>query len=129
MSTSHEGWNARSTRRSLLRQAGGAVGATVAGSSLLAACGGGSGGGSGHATVEFWDMLWGLDKYEAVARGLVAEYNKAHPNVTVKYRLIPWTSFYEVFSTAVASGTTPDVSTGASTRRSSSTRRSRRSTT
>lgn len=114
MSTSYDGWNVPSTRRGLLRKAGGAFGATVAGSSLLAACGGGSGGDSGgHAKVEFWDMLWGLDKYEKTARGLVAEYNKANPNVTVTYRLIPWTSFYEVFSTAVASGTTPDVSTGA----------------
>jgi len=115
VSTSHHSWDSPRTRRSLLRQAG-AAGATLAGSSLLAACGGGGGGtsgGGGHATIEFWDMQWGTDRYEQTARSLVAAYEKANPNVTVRYRLIPWTSFYETFSTAVASGTTPDVSTGA----------------
>lgn len=102
------------SRRSLLKAAG-AAGASLTGASLLAACGssGGGGGSGGAATIEFWDMLWGLDRYEPTARALVAEWNRANPDLQVKYRLIPWASFYEVFSTAVASGTTPDVSTGA----------------
>jgi multiple sugar transport system substrate-binding protein len=98
------------SRRSLLKGVG--VAAAAISAPTLAACGTG-GAGSGVTTIEFWDMLWGLDRYEATAKDLVAEYNRSHPDVVVNYRLIPWAGFYEVFATAVASGTTPDVSTGA----------------
>jgi multiple sugar transport system substrate-binding protein len=58
-------------------------------------------------------MQFGGDAYEPSARELVATFMREHPDIKVEYRLVPWTNFYEVFSTAVASGTTPDVSTGA----------------
>ncbi len=104
------------TRRTLLRGAG-VAGATLLGSSLLAACGGGSGATTAASnepvTIEFWDMLWGTGGvYQKTAKQLIAKYEAANPNVTIKYRIIPWANFFETFSTAVASGTTPDISTG-----------------
>jgi multiple sugar transport system substrate-binding protein len=104
------------TRRTLLRGAG-VAGATLFGSSLLAACGGSGGGatsaGAGEpVTLEFWDMLWGTGGvYEKTARQLIGQYEAANPNVTIKYRIIPWANFFETFSTAHASGTTPDIGT------------------
>jgi multiple sugar transport system substrate-binding protein len=103
-------WHEQSvTRRAMLRRAG-VAGVALAGSPLLTACGGTS---SGSGTIEFWDMVWGGDDYESAAHALIAEFEKAQPGIKVNYRLLPWTSFYEVFATAVSSGTTPDVSTGA----------------
>ena len=68
-----------------------------------------------QVTIDFWDMDWGgiESTYEKAALSIVARYEKENPGVTVNYRVIPWTTFYEVFATAIAAGTTPDISTGA----------------
>jgi multiple sugar transport system substrate-binding protein len=67
------------------------------------------------ASITFWDMDWGGVEatYQQTALELIGEYEKAHPGVTISYRIVPWTTFYEVFATAIAAGTTPDISTGA----------------
>ena len=63
--------------------------------------------------LHFWDMLWGPAQYIDAAKGLVDEFNKAHPGIQVEYRTIPWNNWYQTFLTAVGSGTAPDLSTGA----------------
>jgi multiple sugar transport system substrate-binding protein len=98
------------TRRELLRQAG-AAGVALAGTSVLAACGGGGGDetADGKVTLQFWDEVWGGDQYQPTVDKLLAEFQKANPDIAVEYRSVPWANFYEVYNTAIASGTTPDV--------------------
>jgi multiple sugar transport system substrate-binding protein len=79
---------------------------------LLSACGGGAGAG-GKVQLNFWDMLWGPDEYIDAAKKLVSQFNQQHSNIEVTYQSIPWTNWYQTFTTAIGSGTAPDVSTGA----------------
>jgi multiple sugar transport system substrate-binding protein len=103
-----------------------------AGTALLAACGasgGGTGGepaagapteaaaGAGAATgaggeIQFWDMVWGPPAYIDTAKKVVDQFNTANTGVTAAYQSNPWASWPQVFTTAVGSGTAPDVSTG-----------------
>lgn len=64
-------------------------------------------------TIDFWDMIWGGPEYPVAAQALVDKYNAEHPEVQVVYRSVPWTNWYETFVTAIASGSAPDLSTGA----------------
>lgn len=64
-------------------------------------------------SIDFWDMIWGGPTYPAAAQALVDKYNAEHPDVQVVYRSVPWTNWYETFVTAIASGSAPDLSTGA----------------
>jgi multiple sugar transport system substrate-binding protein len=64
-------------------------------------------------TLNFWDMQWGAAEYAVSAQKLVDRYNQEHPDVHVVYRSVPWTSWFSTFTTAVASGSAPDISTGA----------------
>lgn len=64
-------------------------------------------------TIDFWDMIWGGATYPAAAQALVDKYNAENPDVQVVYRSVPWTNWYETFVTAIASGSAPDLSTGA----------------
>lgn len=66
------------------------------------------------AEIEFWDMIWGSKEYPVAAQALVDEFNASQDDVEVNYRSVPWSGWYETFVTAVASGSAPDVSTGAS---------------
>lgn len=63
--------------------------------------------------VDFWDMIWGGPEYPVAAQAMVDKYNTEHPDVQVVYRSVPWTNWYETFVTAIASGSAPDISTGA----------------
>jgi len=63
--------------------------------------------------LQFWDMIWGPPEYIDTGKALVAQFNQEHPDITVTYRSIPWTNWYQTFLTAIGSGTAPDVSTGA----------------
>ncbi|UFU06228.1 ABC transporter substrate-binding protein [Ruania halotolerans] len=59
-------------------------------------------------------MVWGTGApYTEVAETIAAEYDPGdlHP---VQYQSIPWANWYQTFTSAVASGTGPAVSTGAS---------------
>jgi multiple sugar transport system substrate-binding protein len=66
-----------------------------------------------HVDVQFWDMIWGGPEYIDAGKALVAQFNQEHPDITVTYRSIPWTNWYQTFLTAIGSGTAPDISTGA----------------
>lgn len=63
--------------------------------------------------LQFWDMVWGPPEYIDTAKQLVDQFNQEHPNIKVKYQSTPWNNWYQTFSTAIASGTAPDISTGA----------------
>jgi multiple sugar transport system substrate-binding protein len=66
-----------------------------------------------HVDLQFWDMIWGGPEYIDSGKALVAQFNQEHPDITVAYRSIPWTNWYQTFLTAIGSGTAPDLSTGA----------------
>jgi multiple sugar transport system substrate-binding protein len=104
------------SRRQVLKFAAGGAAAALA-APLLGGCAPGGGGGSsgGKTTLQFWDMDWGgtESSYQSAALQLIHQYEQANPDVTIDYRVLPWTTFYTIFSTAVAGGTTPDISTGA----------------
>lgn len=113
------------SRRRFLRGLGVGAGAT-----LLAACGGttgtptggqataGAGGAAAPAAggaageVQFWDMVWGPPEYIDTAKKTVEQFNQANPSIKASYQSNPWSSWPQVFTTAVGSGTAPDISTG-----------------
>src|ERR1700747_2632481 len=66
-----------------------------------------------HLDLRFWDMIWGPPEYIDAGKALVEQFNQQHPDITVTYRSIPWTNWYQTFLTAIGSGTAPDLSTGA----------------
>jgi multiple sugar transport system substrate-binding protein len=66
-----------------------------------------------HVDLQFWDMIWGPAEYIDTGKALVAQFNQEHPDITVTYRSIPWSNWYQTFVTAIGSGTAPDLSTGA----------------
>jgi multiple sugar transport system substrate-binding protein len=69
-----------------------------------------SSGASGDVT--FWDMIWGPTVYIDTAKATSEGYSTVNPAVKVTYQSQPWTSWPQVFTTAVAAGSPPDVSTG-----------------
>ena len=66
-----------------------------------------------HVDLQFWDMIWGGPEYIDTGKALVAQFNQEHPDITVTYRSVPWTNWYQTFLTAIGSQTAPDLSTGA----------------
>src|SRR5690606_33033103 len=40
-------------------------------------------------------------------------FNAENPDIQVVYRSVPWSNWYETYVTAIASGSAPDLSTGA----------------
>ncbi|CAM2155544.1 multiple sugar transport system substrate-binding protein [Pararobbsia alpina] len=63
--------------------------------------------------LQFWDMIWGPPSYIDAAKNLVTDFNKAHPDIQVEYRSVPWNNWYQTYLTAIGSGSAPDISTGA----------------
>ena len=45
-----------------------------------------------HVDLQFWDMIWGPPEYIDTGKALVAQFNEEHPDLTVTYRSVPWTS-------------------------------------
>jgi len=120
-------------RRQFLRS----VGVGAAASTLLAACGGATTPSGGAATqpaagaapgaqpttgaaavsgaageVQFWDMVWGPPEYIDTAKKVTDQFTAANPSIKAGYQSNPWSSWPQVFTTAVGSGTAPDISTG-----------------
>ena len=58
-----------------------------------------------HVDLQFWDMIWGGPEYIDSGKALVAQFNQEHPDITVNYRSIPWSNWYQTFLTAIGSGT------------------------
>jgi ABC-type glycerol-3-phosphate transport system substrate-binding protein len=77
---------------------------------LLAGCSGGSGsdGGDGRITLEFQSLAW---QQESVAanKQLVAEWNRQHPDIHVKYVQGSWDSVHDQLLTAFEGGEAPDI--------------------
>lgn len=101
-------------RRPLSRRAliGGGIGTAAA--LALAACSpaGSKGGASGD--IKFWDMVWGTgNTYTAKAKSIAGGYKPTGSNRGVTYQSVPWANWYQTFTSAAASKTTPAVSTGA----------------
>jgi multiple sugar transport system substrate-binding protein len=64
--------------------------------------------------LKFWDMVWGTGStYTAAAKALAGQYQPAGDALGVRYQSIPWANWYQTFTSAAASGTTPAVSSGA----------------
>jgi multiple sugar transport system substrate-binding protein len=64
-------------------------------------------------SLQFWDMNWAGPEYIDTGKALVEKFNQEHPDIKVTYRTIAWKGWYTTFVTAIASGTAPDISTGA----------------
>ena len=95
------------SRRGFLAVTGGAAAAT-----LLAAC---SPTGSGGKPIEFWNMPWGNVKFAPLDKKITQAYKPAGSLPAATYQSVQWANFTTTFSSAVASGTGPAVSSGSGT--------------
>ena len=86
-----------------------ALGLLAAGCSSGPATSGGSPSASsgGHVTLTYWNGFTGPDGPTVTA--LVNQFNKTHPNITIKMSIMPWDVFYEKLLPAFASGNAPDI--------------------
>jgi multiple sugar transport system substrate-binding protein len=82
----------------------------VASGLLLTACGSSDSesGADGKQAITFWDNNGGPDR-TPLWKGLIADFQTANPDITVKYVGIPAASVQQKYDTAVAAGGTPDV--------------------
>lgn len=64
-------------------------------------------------SIDFWDQIWGPPEYVETAQKLVDQFNASQSDIHVTYRSVPWANWYETYVTAIASGSAPDLSTGA----------------
>ncbi|SCI85460.1 Maltose-binding periplasmic proteins/domains [uncultured Clostridium sp.] len=64
--------------------------------------------------LEFWDMAWGpAENYPPTAEAIIEKYTtEVAPNVSINYTNLPWSNWFETYSTAVASNGAPDVAIG-----------------
>jgi multiple sugar transport system substrate-binding protein len=68
----------------------------------------------GPVNLVVWEMSWGPAlKHEAAFRKLVTRFEAENPDIKVEWQILGWDGYLENFMTAISSGTTPDVSTGA----------------
>src|SRR3954464_15492832 len=89
------------------------LGGSVAAAAVLGLGAGRSWAQSGEA-IKFWDMVWGTGQpYTDAAKAITAAYKPAEGSLGVEYQSIPWANWYQTFTSAGASGTTPAVSSGA----------------
>ncbi len=65
------------------------------------------------SALKFWDMIWGPSGYIETAEGITDSYQPAAGMLPADYQSVPWNNWYQTFTSAAASGTTPAVSTGA----------------
>lgn len=70
-------------------------------------------GAQAQVELQFWDQIWGPGEYAPAAQKVVDEFNASQSDIHVTYRSVPWTNWYETYVTAIASGSAPDLSTGA----------------
>ncbi|MFC4244184.1 ABC transporter substrate-binding protein [Gryllotalpicola reticulitermitis] len=91
------------------------VGAAAAVTLGLAACAPNSGGTTrGGGTLKFWDMVWGTGTpYTNASRKIASAYKPTGKNLGVTFQSVPWDNWYQTFTSAAASKTTPAVASGA----------------
>lgn len=82
-----------------------AAGCSSGPASTAASSGGSSAG--GHVTLTYWNGFTGPDGPTVTA--LVNQFNKTHPNITIKMSIMPWDVFYQKLLPAFASGNAPDI--------------------
>ncbi|MFD8999958.1 ABC transporter substrate-binding protein [Streptomyces sp. NPDC059582] len=75
---------------------------------LLAGCTSGGGHDDGRITLRFQSLAWQQESVEA-NKELVAEWNAAHPDVSVEYVQGSWDSVHDQLLTAFEGGEAPDV--------------------
>jgi multiple sugar transport system substrate-binding protein len=95
----------RSLTRRPVRAAAAVVTAVLA---ALALTGCGSSSGSGKTEITFWDNNGGPAR-TPIYQHLIAEFEKANPDIHVKYVGIPSSSVQQKYDTAVAGGQPPDI--------------------
>ncbi|WP_328539323.1 ABC transporter substrate-binding protein [Streptomyces sp. NBC_00344] len=93
--------------RTRVRTALPALGAAAA-LTFVTGCGGGSDDSSGHVTLEFLSLAWQKDSV-AANKALVAEWNRAHPDVRVKYVQGSWDGIHDQLLTSFEGGRAPDI--------------------
>lgn len=86
--------------------------ASIAALTTLAACGGastnaGSGSGKPHGQVVVWDYYGSATPLKPA----IAEFEKSHPDIKVKYEALDYDTIQDKFSVAVSSGAAPDLAT------------------
>lgn len=95
------------TRRTFLKQAGGAALATGLGGTLLEACGGG-GSSSGPVTLTYGWWSNGPTKDNAML-AWIKTFTDAHPNIKIKAEILPWANYWSKLQTTVAGGNAYDI--------------------
>lgn len=71
----------------------------------------GRGGGSTDP-IKFWDQPWGATAYNDLGKKITEAYTPPEGLGKATYQIIPWNNFYQTYSSAIASGTGPAVSSG-----------------
>src|SRR5206468_10266726 len=77
--------------------------------------GGSNGGGGSSGALKFWNMPWGSTAFLPTDKAIVEAYKPAAGMPSVTYQQIQWSNFVQTFSSAVASGTNPAISSGGGT--------------
>lgn len=88
-----------------------AAAAVATGLLAAAACGGDSGGPSssdgGKVTLRF--TWWGSDTRTKLTQQVIDQYQKDHPNVTIKGEFGEWSGYWDKLATTVAANDAPDI--------------------
>lgn len=100
------------TRRGFLGMAGAAMAAPVLSACNVSGNSGANAAGS-SSVMKFWDMPWAQPAYNDAAKKIVEAYAPTGDLPKASYQTIQWNNFYQTFSSAIASGTGPAVSSGA----------------
>lgn len=67
------------------------------------------------AKIVFWDMAWGpATTYPKVVETVAKKFEEVNANAKVEVQQIAWANNYQIFLTAISSGTAPDVATTSS---------------
>ena len=66
----------------------------------------------GKVTLNYWDMQWGGPAFMNQIKKNVAEFNRTHPGIEVKFTELSWGDYMQKILSAVQAGTPPDVSGG-----------------
>ena len=85
-----------------------AVSASACGSSTSTSSGSGAKAGAGPVTITWWDTSDATNEAPTY-KGLVADFEKANPGITVKYVNVPFADAQTKFQTAAGSKGAPDV--------------------
>lgn len=66
----------------------------------------------GPIQLQFWASVRGGTEFIAASQALCKQFSDKNPGITVTWTGIPSQGWYEKYTTAIGSGTAPDISTG-----------------